>query len=101
MLVSLGKPSEWGVITHMAFHERLKSLRDAAGLSQEALARAAGISTSAVTKLEQSGKEPSWNTAKKLAKALGVSLDDLAVDEQTATLSEPTSANKGRRKKGV
>jgi transcriptional regulator with XRE-family HTH domain len=64
----------------MAFHERLKVLRDTAGLSQEALARAAGISTSAVTKLEQAGKEPSWDTAKKLAKALGVSLDNLAVD---------------------
>jgi transcriptional regulator with XRE-family HTH domain len=79
-------------VNQVAFHERLKALRDAAGLSQEALARAAGISTSAVTKLEQAGKEPSWDTAKKLAKALGATLDDLAVEEPAA----PKDKKKGK-----
>jgi transcriptional regulator with XRE-family HTH domain len=86
----------------MAFHERIKALREAAGLSQEALARTAGISTSAVTKLEQAGKEPSWDTAKKLAYALGVTLDDLAVDEKkpaASTATSPVPANKGKRGK--
>jgi transcriptional regulator with XRE-family HTH domain len=86
----------------MAFHERLKALREAAGISQEALARSAGISTSAVTKLEQSGKEPSWDTAKKLAKALGVTLDDMAVDGQPAenTGRGHTPAKKSGKAKG-
>ena len=59
----------------MAFKDRLKMLREAAGLTQEGLARAAGLSTSGVAKLERLPMGPSWDTAVKLADALGVSLD--------------------------
>jgi transcriptional regulator with XRE-family HTH domain len=57
------------------FGVRLAELRRAKGWSQEALARAAGLSTSAVSKAENSGVDVSWSTAVKLADALGVSLD--------------------------
>src|SRR5438105_774208 len=49
------------------FNERLKQLREASGLTQEALARAAGVSVSAVSKLEQRGIDPSWSTVLRLA----------------------------------
>jgi DNA-binding XRE family transcriptional regulator len=64
-----------GVFVMTDFGDRLKTLREAAGLSQEALARAAGISTSAVAKLEQKRVEPSWPTVLELAKALGVGVE--------------------------
>ncbi len=60
----------------MPFKNRLKALREAAGLTQEGLARAAGLSTSAVAKLERLPMGPTWDTAVKLADALGVRLDD-------------------------
>jgi transcriptional regulator with XRE-family HTH domain len=71
------------MITEMPFHTRLKALREARGLTQDGLARAAGLTVSTVTKLERPGKEPSWDTAKKLAKALGVTLDELADEEDS------------------
>jgi transcriptional regulator with XRE-family HTH domain len=54
------------------FNERLKELREKAGLTQEGLARAADISLSSVSKLEQNPTDPSWSTVQSLAKALGV-----------------------------
>jgi transcriptional regulator with XRE-family HTH domain len=58
------------------FGVRLAELRRAKGWSQEGLARAAGLSTSAVTKLEQGITLPGWETLCGLADALGCSLDD-------------------------
>lgn len=62
----------------MTFGERLKELRLKKRLSQEALARAAGLSVGTVRQLEQTEAEPTWATARALAKALGVPLDKLA-----------------------
>jgi transcriptional regulator with XRE-family HTH domain len=69
-------------ITRLA--RRVRQLREAAGLSQQALAGAAGLSISVVTKLEQ-GKltDPKLNTAIALAKALGVSMDRLLAEDAT------------------
>jgi transcriptional regulator with XRE-family HTH domain len=62
----------------MAFGEQLRRLRGAAGLTQEALARKAGVTVKTVHNLERragwGGR--SWQTAVKLAEALGVSLDE-------------------------
>lgn len=54
---------------------RIKLAREAAALSQEALARAAGISLSTVSKYEQRQHGPSGTTAAALARVLGVSTD--------------------------
>jgi transcriptional regulator with XRE-family HTH domain len=56
----------------MTFGGRLKELREAAGLSQDGLARQAGLSTSTVAKIERLDIDPSWTTVQALAKALGV-----------------------------
>jgi transcriptional regulator with XRE-family HTH domain len=75
-----------------SFGDRLKTLRDAAGMSQEALARAANISTSAITKIEQKRTEPGWPTVLALAAALGV--------EVTAFLGEDDEPPRPPKKRG-
>lgn len=59
------------------FGRRLRQMRAAAGLSQQALAVKAGVSVFAVAKIEQGTVEPSWPMACALADAMGVSLDSL------------------------
>lgn len=54
------------------FGERLKELREAAGLSQAQLAERAEMNVFGVAKLEQGQREPSWATVQALAAALGV-----------------------------
>jgi transcriptional regulator with XRE-family HTH domain len=56
------------------FGERLKALREQAGLTQEKLARAADVSLMTVSRLERKGLDPNWSTVVALARALGVSV---------------------------
>lgn len=56
------------------FAGRLKELREAARLSQAALAERAGLYVFSVAKLEQGVREPAWSTVLALANALGVSV---------------------------
>jgi len=58
--------------------KNLKKLRQKKGWSQEKLAREASISYNTLIKIERGGiKNPKLETVIKLAKALGVSVDDL------------------------
>jgi transcriptional regulator with XRE-family HTH domain len=54
------------------FAERLQLLRERAALSQYALARRAGLSKQALSRLEKGDREPSWDTVQRIAAALGV-----------------------------
>jgi transcriptional regulator with XRE-family HTH domain len=55
------------------FGDRLKELREAAGLTQTQLAERAGLTKATVSRLEQGlRKEPSWQTVLALSRALGV-----------------------------
>jgi transcriptional regulator with XRE-family HTH domain len=58
--------------------KNLRRLRDKAGLTQQELAMKAGLSISAVCKLEQ-GKntDPRMSTLQAIAKVLGVRVNDL------------------------
>jgi transcriptional regulator with XRE-family HTH domain len=56
------------------FGEKLKTAREAAGLTQEQLAERAGVYIHVVSKLERGVREPTWPTALKMATALGVSV---------------------------
>ena len=58
------------------FGRRLRQMRAAAGLSQQALAVKAGVSVFAVAKIEQETVEPSWPMACALADALGAGLGE-------------------------
>jgi transcriptional regulator with XRE-family HTH domain len=54
------------------FAERLRSIREAAGLSQYEVARRTGLSRETLSKLEQGDREPGWETVQLLAHVLGV-----------------------------
>ena len=56
---------------------RLKALREKRQLSQEALARKAGISRTYLARLETARQDPTLSTLEKLAKALGVKVTRL------------------------
>ncbi|MFC8124809.1 DUF488 family protein [Streptomyces sp. NPDC057302] len=58
--------------------QRVRSLREDRGWSRERLAKEAGISASALARLESAGAiQPGFFTVGALAKALGLSLDEL------------------------
>ena len=58
--------------------KNLKKLRKRKGLSQDRLSKLADVSYNTVIKLESGGiTNPTIETLQKLAKALGVSVDDL------------------------
>lgn len=60
----------------MTFAEQLTKARDAADLSQEALARECGVSVRAISALEQGiNKEPRFSLGKQLERVLGVFFD--------------------------
>jgi transcriptional regulator with XRE-family HTH domain len=75
----------------MAFGDRLRRLREAAGLSQDALAHKAGLTTKTVYNLERRAGwgQRTWRTVVCLADALGVSLDEFR---------EPTTKRRARGK---
>ena len=61
--------------TQKTFAERLRSLREAAGLSIADLSRRAGLTYQAVSFLETGERQPSLETARKLAVALDRTLE--------------------------
>lgn len=58
--------------------QRVQRLRLAKGFSQSQLARAAGIPIGTLKNWEQDRRAPLLDTAAKIAKALSISLDELA-----------------------
>jgi transcriptional regulator with XRE-family HTH domain len=56
---------------------RIKSLRDARGLSQQALAKKASITREYVNKLEAGHYDPTVGTLQRIARALGVPMTEL------------------------
>jgi transcriptional regulator with XRE-family HTH domain len=81
----------------VTFGERLKQLREAAGLTQPALAERAGMNRFGVAKLEQGQREPAWGTILALCKALGVPLS--AFEGAEAIPAEAPRGKRGRKKK--
>jgi DNA-binding XRE family transcriptional regulator len=65
----------------ITFADRLRTARDAAGISQYRLAKLSGLSKQAVNLLE-SGQvpNPSWETVQALARALGVTTEAFLTD---------------------
>jgi transcriptional regulator with XRE-family HTH domain len=59
------------------FAVRLKKLREARALTQEALAKRAGISRAYLARLEMGRHDPPLSRLRKLAKALGVPAAEL------------------------
>ncbi len=63
----------------------LKRLREEHKVTQEQLAFDAGITVSALSRIERGRNSPNWATVRSILKALDVSLLELAIDlEQVA-----------------
>lgn len=58
--------------------ERIRDLRQREGMTQEALAYVAGLAHMTISRIERGSPRPSMDALRKIATALGVSLDDLA-----------------------
>ncbi len=67
--------------------ERIRRLRESAGLTQEALARGAGIGRITLVRLENGEQSPRFKTLNSIARALGKSVQELLVEPEA--LREP------------
>lgn len=67
----------------------LRQLREERGLSQEVVAFHAGVTTGTLARLELGQSDPSWSTIRAVAKALDVSLRDLATTVEAQHPREP------------
>ena len=65
----------------MTFGERLKELRLAAGMTQDELAEKTGIKKQSISRYENSEREPNIRTAKRIADALGVTLESMSTEK--------------------
>ncbi|MDD9986323.1 MAG: helix-turn-helix transcriptional regulator [Spirochaetaceae bacterium] len=63
--------------------ERLRAVRDSAGLTQEELARAADIGRVTLVRLENGEQTPRVNTLTAIAEALGKRVSDLLVEPES------------------
>ena len=63
---------------HQTLGQRIRAAREARGASQVIVAEAAGISQGYLSQLEQDEREPALSIAARLARVLGLSLDELA-----------------------
>lgn len=68
----------------MSFAQRLRRAREKQNLSAYALSVKAGMLPHLVAKLETRDADPRLSTARKLADALGISLDELAPSQNTS-----------------
>ena len=88
-------------MSEATFAEKLKRLREAAGLSQSQLAERAGMHHFGVAKLEQGLREPTWATVQALAAALGVNCLAFAQGSDPGPEPDPaTEPRPGRPRKG-
>ena len=65
----------------MEFSQRLNVLRKSRGLTQQALADAAGLAVLQIRRYEAGNAHPSLNVIRRLAIALGVSADTIVFDD--------------------
>lgn len=62
----------------------LRELRGARGLTQEELAHAAGLTVTALARIERAKANPTWATVRRIAAALDVTLADLGAAVERA-----------------
>lgn len=79
------------------FARRLEALRKQAGITQYELARRAGLSKQAMSQLERGERDPAWETVRKLARALEVSIAEFDDTDEPGVLPEPRPVGKAGR----
>jgi transcriptional regulator with XRE-family HTH domain len=66
-----------------ALGKAIRQLRDQRGVSQEALAYEAGVTSGTLSLIERGLSNPTWGTVKGIAAALDVTIAELAVQSLT------------------
>jgi transcriptional regulator with XRE-family HTH domain len=83
------------------FGPRLRSLREAAGLTQQQLADRVGVKWESVSRWERGTREPSWGNVLALGKALGVPCtafqDEGGAEAATAPAEAPRKPGRPRK----
>lgn len=69
-----------------ALSATLRHMREERGISREALAFRAGVTASALARIELAQTAPGWDTVCRLARALGVTLVELGAAVEAARL---------------
>lgn len=84
----------------MTFAERLRELREQAGLTQARLAETSGLPLGSIRNYEQGQREPYWQVVFKLADALGVSVEafKVCIDAGQGKARTVPSKQRGKRK---
>ena len=67
----------------MSFGRNLANFRKEKGLTQEGLVKRSGVAISQIRRYEADKSSPTLDVVTRLARALGVSLDELAFDKTT------------------
>jgi DNA-binding XRE family transcriptional regulator len=77
----------------VALGRAVRLRREAIGLTQEALADAADLDATSIRGLERGIANPRWDTADRIARALGLALHELALhaDELETSDRQPTN----------
>jgi transcriptional regulator with XRE-family HTH domain len=88
---------------YTGFGERLRALREEAGLTQVQLGEAAGCHPITVAKMEAGAQEPAWPMVLALAKALGVACTAFQGEEGGQAGGAPAEAPRrpGRPRKAA
>jgi transcriptional regulator with XRE-family HTH domain len=60
-----------------ALADVIRRLREDRGITQEDLAHEAGVTTGTLSRIERGLANPAWTTVARIARALGVSLEEL------------------------
>jgi transcriptional regulator with XRE-family HTH domain len=74
----VSSPEPDDIQDHRILGRALRKLRDQAGLRQEELAARAGIGVTYVSQLENGHRGARWHTLRRLLRALGANLHQLA-----------------------
>src|SRR5262249_6652051 len=91
---------ERGLDMAATFAERLRQLRERAGLTQEQLAQASGVNIWTIRGYEQGRREPSWRGLLDLGGGRGGKAGACADCAAAEAAAEPTLAKPGRQGKG-
>jgi transcriptional regulator with XRE-family HTH domain len=75
----------------MGFGARLAKIREQAGFTQSSLARAVGLSQSAVSQIEAGERNPSYETIRQLAEAMNLTPAHLVGGEMEGLSEEETA----------
>lgn len=65
----------------LGFGDKIKQLREAKGMTQQAMAEQLHVTRQTVSRWESGARLPDLHTAKKIAELLGVSIDELVAEE--------------------